>query len=44
MILVRLGIWVILGDLDDFGDFGLLWSALAYIDLPWSALAVSDHH
>ena len=22
----------------------LLWSALVYIDLPWSAWAVSDHH
>ena len=28
--------------LDDLGY--LLWSALVYIDLPWSAWAVSDHH
>ena len=34
-----------LDDLDGLDDLGyLLWSALVYIDLPWSAWAVSDHH
>ena len=34
-----------LDGLDGLDDLGyLLWSALVYIDLPWSAWAVSDHH
>ena len=32
----------VLDGLEDLGCF--LWSALVYIDLPWSAWAVSDHH
>ena len=31
-----------LENLEFFGNFGNFWSALLYIDLPWSAWAVSD--